>query len=78
MFKGKKSLKKKNSLDRLNGDFSFSVYIKKIGKQVHPKLSIDALSLGNLNSFINLFIKKIVLEAIRFQNSSASVSPRST
>lgn len=70
------SLKKSKNSNKLKGDFSFQLYMKKIVKQVHPTLSIDTDALDNLNAFINLFIKKIVFESIKLQNSDASVSPR--
>ena len=60
--KGKKAAGKKRSKKRTE---SYSSYIYKVLKQVHPETGISSKAMSIMNSFINDIFEKIASEAAR-------------
>ena len=57
---------------------SFSIYIYKVLKQVHPDTGISSKAMGILNSFVNDIFERIATEASRLAkyNKKATISSR--
>lgn len=57
---------------------TFSLYIYKVLKQVHPETGISKKSMGIMNSFINDIFDRLSTEAVRLvlYNKKRTLSPR--
>ena len=57
---------------------SFSIYIYKVLKQVHPDTGISSRAMSILNSFVNDIFERIATEASRLAkyNNKATISSR--
>ena len=66
---------KKRSAKRVE---SYSTYIYRVLKQVHPNTGISKRGMSILNSFINDIFERLALEASRLSryNKKATLSPR--
>ena len=71
----KKNEKKKRSKKRLE---TFSIYIYKVLKQVHPDTGVSKRSMSIMNSFINDLFERIALESSRLcrQNKKRTLTSR--
>jgi histone H2B len=71
----KKTEKKKGKKKRLE---TFSIYIYKVLKQVHPDTGVSKRSMSIMNSFINDLFERIALEASRLcrQNKKRTLTSR--
>merc|ERR1712098_204559 len=61
--KGKKRGAKKAATHKRRRAETFSVYIYRVLKQVHPETGISKRSMGIMNSFINDIFEKIAIES---------------
>ncbi len=65
-----------NSKNKMKADFSFTDGIRKVQKQVHPEISISTDALNNINAFVNMYMKKLIFSAIKFQHADTTVTNR--
>ena len=81
--KKKKAVKKTAPADkqknrRARRKESFSIYIYKVLKQVHPDTGISSKAMSIMNSFVNVIFERIAAEASRLANYNkrSSISSR--
>ena len=68
--KGKKGGKKATSTRRRRRNYTYSSYIYKVLKQVHPETGISKRGMSIMNSFINDAFERICGEAARLARYS--------
>merc|ERR1712066_214486 len=82
--KGKKSMKKPVATDdkkkkrKTKRKESFSIYIYKVLKQVHPDTGVSSKAMSIMNSFVNDIFERVAAEASRLAhyNKRATISSR--
>ena len=81
--KGKKAVKKAAKADgkkvrRAKRKESFSIYIYKVLKQVHPDTGVSSKAMSIMNSFVNDIFERVAAEASRLAkyNKRSTISSR--
>ena len=76
--KGKQGKKSRSGTTRRRRKESYSIYIYKVLKQVHPETGISKRGMSIMNSFINDVFERVCMEAGRLAryNKKATLSSR--
>ena len=61
---------KKPTTRRRKGKESYSIYIHKVMKQVHPDVGMSKKAMGVMNSFVNDIFERLAGEASRLCNNN--------
>ncbi|CAB40407.1 histon H2B [Guillardia theta] len=51
---------------------TYSIYIYKVLRQVHPKIGVSSKAMNIMNSFVNDLFERLVSESYNLSNSSRS------
>ncbi|KFP67753.1 Histone H2B 5 [Cariama cristata] len=54
---------------------SYSIYVYKVLKQVHPDTGISSKAMGIMNSFVNDIFERIAGEASRLAHTAGEIQP---
>ncbi|NXH34227.1 H2B5 protein, partial [Myiagra hebetior] len=76
--KGSKTQKKGNRKRKKSHKESYSIYMYKVLKQVHPSMGISSKAMGIVNSFVNAIFELITSEASRlaYYNERSTITSR--
>jgi histone H4 len=66
--------KQHTNKNKLKGDFSFITDIKKISHQAHPSLHVSSEAVGQLNAFLNVVAKALLMKSLHFKKHGTHVT----